>query len=224
MVSFYNKGVCIIVNKEKKYIVYLHRNKINNKCYVGQTCQKPEARWGLHGNNYKDQQYFYRAIQKYGWNNFEHIILETNISSDKIDERECYWAGYYHALAPEGYCLQVGKNNYKQSSLISNENYSQASLKKWQNLEYQNKVSQGRKQMWKEASPECKERMLSNLDRNGAGGKARSKKVECIETHIIYASTREAERLTGIGHGNISLVCNGKRKTAGKFHWRYVEE
>ena len=35
MVSFYNKGVCIIVNKEKKYIVYLHRNKINNKCYVG---------------------------------------------------------------------------------------------------------------------------------------------------------------------------------------------
>ena len=46
--------------------------------------------------------------------------------------------------------------------------------------------------------------MLNNLDRSGKGGKARSKKVECIETGIIYESTREAERQTGIGHNNIS--------------------
>lgn len=207
----------------KKYIVYLHRNKINNKCYVGQTCQKPEYRWGKNGWHYHEQPYFYRAIEKYGWDNFDHIILETDIPADQIDERECFWAGYYHALAPEGYTLHVGKYATKDTSSILKRTRSEASLEHWQDPEYQRKVSQGRKKMWQEASPDCKEKMLANLDRSGAGGKARSKEVECVETKMRYASTREAERLTGINHANISQACTGKRKTAGKFHWRYVE-
>ena len=211
------------MDKEKKFIIYLHRNKINNKCYVGQTCQKPSQRWGSHGQNYKEQSYFYKAIQKYGWDNFEHIILEENIPAHLVDERECFWGGYYHALAPEGYSLQFGKNNYKKQSNQLIQTKKEASLNKWQDLTYRQKVVDGRKQMWKEASFENKEKMLANLDRNGLGGKARSKKVECIETKIIYNSTREAERLSGINHCNISQVCTGKRKTAGKFHWRYIE-
>ena len=94
-------------------------------------------------------------------------------------------------------------------------------LKNWQNEEYRKKVSTGRKEMWKLASPDCKKKMLANLSKPS---RPRGKQVQCIETNIIYPSTREAERLTGINHCNISQVCTGKRKTAGKFHWRYVEE
>lgn len=36
-----------------------------------------------------------------------------------------------------------------------------------------------------------------------------------------YPSAYEAHRRTGISRGNISLVCNGKRKTAGGFIWEY---
>ena len=208
----------------KKYIIYLHKNKINGKCYVGQTCQKPETRWGKDGWHYHEQEYFYRAIQKYGWDNFEHIILETNIDEDKVDERECYWGGYYHALAPEGYSLSLGKNNNKIHSTESAQTKSEAALKKWQNDEYRKKVIKGRQTMWQEATPECREKMLANLKRDGTGGKTRSKKVQCIETGIIYNSTREAERQTGVKHNNISQVCTGKRQTAGKLHWRYIEQ
>lgn len=207
----------------KKYIIYLHRNKINNKCYVGQTCQKPEQRWGRNGQNYREQPYFYRAIEKYGWDNFEHIILETDINEDRVDERECFWASYYHALAPEGYTLHVGKYVTKDTSDLLRKTYSEAALERWEDPQYREKIKQGRKKMWQDASDSCKQKMLANLDRTGAGGKARSKQVECIETKMIYASTREAERLTGINHCNISQACNGKRKTAGKFHWRYIE-
>lgn len=48
-----------------------------------------------------------------------------------------------------------------------------------------------------------------------------SRPVMCIETGIIYKSTREAERQTEIKHQNIGQACNGKYKTAGGYHWRY---
>lgn len=51
------------------YTIYMHRNKINGKSYIGQTFQKPEERW-KNGAGYKSCTYFYAAIQKYGWNNF----------------------------------------------------------------------------------------------------------------------------------------------------------
>lgn len=53
-----------------------------------------------------------------------------------------------------------------------------------------------------------------------------SKPVICIETGFIFASTMDAERKTGISNGQISSCCNGKKgyKTAGSFHWRYVEK
>ena len=52
------------------YCIYMHRNKINNKKYIGQTKQEPPSkRWGKDGIGYKDSSHFYNAIQKYGWNN-----------------------------------------------------------------------------------------------------------------------------------------------------------
>lgn len=57
------------------YYVYCHENKINHKRYVGITCTKPEKRWGTNGQRYKECPHFWHAIQKYGWDNFDHMIL-----------------------------------------------------------------------------------------------------------------------------------------------------
>ena len=46
------------------------------------------------------------------------------------------------------------------------------------------------------------------------------KVVECVETGEVYPSFGEAERLTGVDRFDISKCCSGKRKTAGKLHWR----
>lgn len=52
--------------------IYIHKNKINGKCYVGQTIQDPKKRWKRrYGNSTK----FAKAIKKYGWSNFDHILL-----------------------------------------------------------------------------------------------------------------------------------------------------
>lgn len=69
----------------------------------------------------------------------------------------------------------------------------------------------------------------SRCKRVGEAGKGKrlnrkdqSKKVVCVETGEVFESLMEVERKTGIGNGSVSAVCNGKRKSAGGYHWRYV--
>ena len=39
-------------------------------------------RYGKDGYQYHQCTHFWRAIQKYGWDNFEHIILVENLSKE----------------------------------------------------------------------------------------------------------------------------------------------
>ena len=64
------------------YNVYKHTNLINHKSYIGITSQKCESRWGINGKGYELQPKFYHAIQKYGWDNFQHDILYTNLDKE----------------------------------------------------------------------------------------------------------------------------------------------
>ena len=48
--------------------------------------------------------------------------------------------------------------------------------------------------------------------------------VRCVETGIVYPSVHEASRQTGIKQPSISACCNGRRKTAGGYHWAKVTE
>lgn len=48
------------------------------------------------------------------------------------------------------------------------------------------------------------------------------KAIYCIETNKVYASGVYASENTGILRSNLSNCCNGKRKTAGGYHWKYL--
>lgn len=90
------------------YTVYIHKNKINGKCYIGKTKQKPQNRW-RNGCGYKGCKHFYNDIQKYGWNNFEHIILNYNISKTMASILEKQYILSYNTLDKEyGYNIKVG--------------------------------------------------------------------------------------------------------------------
>lgn len=92
------------------YCIYLHRNKINNKVYIGQTKfgDNPNKRW-QNGNGYKENISFYYDIQKYGWNNFEHIILENNLTLDESNKLEKQYISYYNSTNPSvGYNTMPG--------------------------------------------------------------------------------------------------------------------
>ena len=89
------------------YTVYMHRNKINQKVYIGITGQKPSVRWnngiGYHGS------YFANAIKKYGWDNFEHIILFDGLTKDEACQKEKELIKLYNSTDSKyGYNIAIG--------------------------------------------------------------------------------------------------------------------
>lgn len=49
------------------------------------------------------------------------------------------------------------------------------------------------------------------------------KRVYCVELNKVFDGQSVAARELNIGQANISLCCRDERKTAGGFHWRYIE-
>lgn len=96
------------------YSVYVHRNKINGKQYFGLTKQSPEMRW-KNGLGYQTQERFYRAIQKYGWDNFEHIVLYSNLISE----------------AKKGKCFGSNNNNFRS---VNQLDLSGTFIRSWDSL------------------------------------------------------------------------------------------
>ena len=89
------------------YSLYIHTNKVNGKKYVGTTTGKPENRWGKNGIGYKNQ-FFYKAIQKYGWDNFDHFILEVD-SPELMYQLEQQYISYYKTTDRRyGYNMSIG--------------------------------------------------------------------------------------------------------------------
>ena len=73
-------------------------------------------RFGKNGQYYHNSSYFYHAINKYGWKNFEHILLIDNLSLDEanIIEEELI-KKYKSNDSKYGYNLKSGGQNSQHS-------------------------------------------------------------------------------------------------------------
>lgn len=96
------------------YSVYKHTlpreisGKDNDMVYIGITRCKPIKRWS-NGKGYKNNDYFWRAIQKYGWNNFLHEVLFEGLSCNEAGQKESELIAKYKSNQNEfGYNFQSG--------------------------------------------------------------------------------------------------------------------
>lgn len=96
------------LNRDKNFKVYMHTSP-NGKRYIGITCQRPAKRWGGNGYGYVGNEYFWRAIQKYGWDNFKHEILFENLTQQEAEQKEIELIAYYDSTDPnKGYNITAG--------------------------------------------------------------------------------------------------------------------
>jgi group I intron endonuclease len=93
--------------EERDYKLYVHISP-SDKRYYGITKMEVKNRWHK-GSGYKGNQYFYRAIEKYGWNNFIHEVLFDNLTKEEACLLEQMYIALYDTSNPrKGYNLTLG--------------------------------------------------------------------------------------------------------------------
>lgn len=186
------------------FTVYMHVNKANGKRYIGITHYKnPNRRW-INGKGYFRNEYFARAIRKYGWDGFEHIIVAEGLSK----ELACQWETALIAL--------YSSNNKKNGYNITDGGEFFHHSKESKQLMSRNRKGKGLRQFSDEHKRKIKE--------HHAGGNP-AKQVICVETQIIYQSINDAAREININKKMISNCCRKipHYNTAGGYHWMFYE-
>ena len=190
-----------------QYCVYCHLNKINGKKYIGLTKSSPPSkRWGFNGANYKSNYNFYNAIQKYGWNNFEHIILKYNLIEKEAIFWEKYYIKLYNTMAPNGYNLTSGGEVKKTISEETRQRLRDSHLGYKNSDITKKKMSESRK-----GHPGYNCKPLWMCDKNT------HKKIKW------FASSLDAEKFLEKKNtsAHIRQVCAGERKSAYGYFWEY---
>jgi len=110
-------------------IIYKALNKINGKCYVGQSAYDLNHR--IYGHiaevNRNSAQIIHKAIRKYGMQAFEWSIIDEADSKEVLNEKEIYWIKTLNTMVPTGYNMSYGgeAGNTSERSEESNKKTSE---------------------------------------------------------------------------------------------------
>ncbi len=214
-------------------VIYIIRNKINNKLYIGQTTEK-----GGFGRRYSHNlaknthnKHLKSAIKKYGIDNFE-ITEEFDIaySKEELDKLEDIYIKIFDTTNQDyGYNLKYGGSRGKcceqlkeqMRETFSGENnpmYGHSHSEETKKI-----MSENRKgKLIGEDNPfygkkHPKEIMDTIKIKNG-------KAVYCIELNIVKATSEEMGKHLGLFGTSIRRCCRGVQHTSGGYHFRWATE
>lgn len=217
--------------------VYLHRNKINGKVYVGITSDV-RRRWRGDGLYYKGNEHFYRAIQKYGWSNFEHAVLFEGLTRDEACEKEVELIALYNATDPNfGYNKSAGGEKTTLGLKFSEYTKRLIGKKAKERLSSPEKHPMFGKHFSKESrakmSKAHKGKVLTEEHRAHISKAQRgkfagaenpmAKKVICLDCGTVFDTLTAAGEFAGVSRVAIQRCCKGLSKSAGGKHWSYYD-
>ena len=201
--------------------IYKIYNDINDKIYIGKTNYLLEKRFQEHIRDSKKNQEnrpLYNAMNKYG---VEHFKIEQIEECDIqiVDEREKYWIeflqtfkyGYNATLGGDGksyldyeliYATYLETNSIKETALIVS--CDEKSVSTILNIYGITKEDRIKNMALKKSN------FVAMID----------KKTNKIIK--VFNGTREAGRFLNKTHQHIQEVCQGKRKSAYGYLWKYI--
>jgi len=174
------------INTQKEpsnFVIYLIKNKINNKVYVGQTTMIKSRIYNHIRSFYKDifDLPLYRAMKKYDIKNFEFSIIDYAINLDDLNKLEIFYIDKYQSNNPEfGYNIANGGKNSNQS-------------KEWVERRIPKAGSEEAKKYGRPKTEEDKKRLSENSPKFWQG-KSRSQetkdKISAVKKSTKFTSTK----------------------------------
>lgn len=227
--------------------IYMLKNKVNGKIYIGQTRRPIHKRLAEHetGNNIHCQG-IYNAIRKYGWDNFETDYYECPDEDLNFDEN--LLVREMGTLSPGGYNLMEGGGSGGKHSKESIQKMREAQLGE-KNHNYGKTPSEETRRKLREAnigktaSDKTKQKISEALIGRIHTVKTRGKMSDSVRGEKNHGSKRvyqydldgtfiksfgscgEAARYIDKDRPNISACARGNTnyKTAYGFKWSYTK-
>ncbi len=191
-------------------IIYLIKNLLNNKTYVGQTKCDLNKRWNGHKSSYeryiRDKNHgcswaLYGAIKKYGFDNFA-LINFKQIEDKYLDEYETKYIKILNTMVPNGYNIRTGgstgkhclesREKMRKSKLgDKNHNYGKPRSESFKKLISEKKSGENHHFFNKKLSEEHKQKLSISHKNN---------KNDMLPMYISYINERPAPHYSGEGY------------------------
>ncbi len=180
------------------YCVYVHRNPANGKVYVGCTKKKLSARFD-NGNGYRKCTRLWQDIIKYGFDNFDHIVIQDKMTREQALALEEVLVDVFDTMNPEkGYNMRRGGAHNTPCPEVG-QAISRAKMGHVVTEETRQKLRLYGK------------RPVVQIAIDG----------ELVAT---FPSLTEAATAVGAQKPNIYAVCAGKKSTAKGYRWEYLDD
>ena len=172
--------------------VYRAKNKVNGKCYVGQTTKTMRERRKGHERRTQEQSLapFHCAIRKYGFDAFEWKVLMRSSDPDDLKESEIVMIRQLKSKAPNGYNLTDGGEG--TVGIVHSE-------------EYKKRHSRIMKEVL--ASPEIRAKIGASHKNRPKSEEQKKKTSISLMGHFVSLETRKKQSVshTGRSRGPLSV-------------------
>lgn len=236
----------------KSWILYEHISP-SGKVYVGITSQKKVYKRWRYGNGYNYCILFNNAIKKYGWNNFKHIIVASNLGEKTAKNMEKDLVKYYknkelsYNITDGGDGTLGRKFSIEAKNKMSKSHKGKIITEEWRN---NMRIGQLKRDKSTQYIPTVEDRVRQSIKmkeyykihsspRKGVTLEETTK-LKCLinqksrkpivqydlNMNVIceYLSISQASRITGFTLSKIAECCNGKLNKYKNFYWKYKDD
>ena len=212
----------------KKFCVYIHENKENGKVYVGITSQKPQNRFRDNGKGYflgyKNKTAFQYAIEKYGWDGFNHIIVIDGIPEERAKQIEKSLISLFSSNDHvHGYNLTEGGDGV--TGIEVPEAVRKARSERMKGIQFSEETRKKMSEAKIGFEPWNKGKHPGATENQIQARRARARKVQTVDG--IFDTVKDCAEFYGVERKTMQNWLSGKRKPSRRYAHicaTYIEE